>query len=440
LSLTSDLSQDIIHISKIQLEHKVQGLKNSDTLAINELVKQRQAAGLEVYNFGLGQAPFPIPDTMKQTLVDNAARTDYTPSAGIYSLREAIAKFHGYHFEHQVNPSQIIVGPGSKELLLNTMQILDSDWMIPSPHWVTYPHQVKMAGKQLFRCLLEEKTAYRITADLLRWKFDEISDDLNSKHLTILLNYPNNPTGLTIGDDELQRIARFASNNEILILSDEIYGNLNFEQNHNSIAKFYPEGTITTSGLSKDRSAGGWRVGVAILPDQLELINTYRAWASESYSCIPDMLQHAAIAGYQVNSEISCFMQDSATIHQLIAEFAYERLIKAGYHVGKPEGGFYIFPRLNQLRYALQEKGIFSSNDLCNHLMGEYHVATLPGTSFGLDPSELVFRLAMVGYDGDRVMQAFQEGLFDEYSLPEYCPNLWQGIQKLMQFVQTMQM
>ncbi|MHA2168589.1 MAG: pyridoxal phosphate-dependent aminotransferase [Candidatus Kariarchaeaceae archaeon] len=389
----------------IQIKSNLYNLKESDTLAINRQVQQLRLVGQKVHNFGMGQVPFEPPVSMQHRLIANSNRNRYTPPPGIHELRSSIAQFYLKYFGLEIQSYQVIVGPGSKELLFNTFQILDSDWILPTPHWVTYPHQIRMAGSKKFKSSTSELDGYRVTEQNLRKTFNEIEGKVQSSHLSIVLNYPNNPTGLTIPKNEIVKIARFAANNEILILSDEIYGNLSFIE-HESIAKHYPEGTITTGGMSKDRAAGGWRVGVVILPDQPDLISAYTAWASESYSCIPEMIQQAAVSGYETTENLYKFIQNSKAIHQLIGDFAYEKLVRAGFNLVKPEGAYYLFPRVNQLRFELEERGISTSVDLCNYFMQEYQIAALPGTSFGLPAQELCFRLSLVDYRGNRVMKA----------------------------------
>jgi aspartate/methionine/tyrosine aminotransferase len=434
MPITHRRVEQFLNSKSIQINPNLHNLKESDTFVINEQMKRMRLVGEEVHNFGMGQVPFEPPENMQHRIIENSNRNRYTSSAGIQELRSSIAQFYLKYFGLDVQSYQVIVGPGSKELLLNTFQIIDSDWILPTPHWVTYPHQIKMARRIMFRSSTSEMDGYRVTEKTLRKTFNEIEGQVKSSHLSILLNYPNNPTGLTIPKDEVTKIARFAANNEILILSDEIYGNLSFNE-HESIAKHYPEGTITTGGISKDRAAGGWRLGVIILPDQPDLISAYTAWASESYSCIPEMIQQAAVAGYETTENIHEFMQDSKAIHQLIGDFAYQKMSKAGFNVLKPEGAFYLFPRVNQLRFELEERGISTSVDLCNYFMQEYQIAALPGTSFGLPAQELCFRLSLVDYRGNRVMKAYQQGDLVRDTIADYCPNLVGGINKLEKFM-----
>ena len=425
--LTQSIS--VIQEQKSLINPQLNGITKSDTLAINQVVSQRIQAELPVYNFGLGQAPFPLPDCMQQALADNSWRKNYTNPTGIFELRRAIADFYQHYFLMEINPRQVVVGPGSKQLILQTMNILNCDWMIPQPSWVSYSPQTEIAGKQMHRIELD---GLKITEKAIRKGFDEIT----SNELILLLNYPNNPTGLTISDSELQRIARFARNNDILVLSDEIYGNLTYFNNHSSIANYYPEGTITTGGMSKDRSAGGWRLGVAILPDNDELISTFGAYASETYSCVADPIQNAAIAGYQVNEEIDNFMKNSREIHHIVSDFVYNELMDSGFAVERPEGAFYIYPNLDHRKNDLLKFGIKTPKDLEWHLMQNFNVAVLSAASFGMD--NMGFRLSLVDYDGKMVMEKYKNGLLDTDTIPKYCSNMVDGVNRLKMFAQKL--
>ncbi len=152
----------------------------------------------------------------------------------------------------------------------------------------------------------------------------------------------------------------------------------------------------------------------------------------------PDPIQHAAIAGYQVNEEIDSFIKNSREIHHLISDFVYNEMINSGYTIERPEGTFYIYPNLDHRKEDLAKIGMKTPKDLEWHLMNNFNVAVLSATSFGMD--NMGFRLSLVDYDGKKVMEKYNEGLLDTDSIPKYCSNLVDGINRLKMFIQKLSM
>ena len=431
--------------SLFELTHSVAKLITSPTLGLNNYVKEQRAKGKMISHFGLGESPFGAPPRVQEALKNNAYRTSYLPSEGILPLRERIAEYYKRWFDVDVKPNQIIVGPGSKELIFMSMTALNLPWIIPRPSWVSYVAQTRILGRTSYQPYATHKEGYRVTEKLLRKMFNELNGMTNYEQMIILLNYPNNPTGLTLKRDEVKRIARFARNNELLILSDEIYANITHSsvgEPHYSMLKEYPEGTIVTGGASKDRSMGGWRIGVAILPEtEPHLIRAFRAIGSETYSCVPAPIQYAAIEAYSNHPEIQKHIIDSTAIHEIIGRWVYEKLKKAGYEVQPPEGAFYLMPSLNHLKDKLNELGIETSRDLTDYILEHYHVAVLEGYAFGLPKEDLAFRLAYVDYDGHKALINYRKDPDAARNDPEQfiiknAPSVHDGIEGLIEFIQ----
>ncbi len=418
----------------------------SPTLGINLYAQRQRTLGRQIAHFGLGESPFGAPRIVQDALAKNAFRTSYLSSEGIPELREEVAKFYKRYFGITTRPEQIIIAPGSKQLIYTAMITIATPWLIPRPSWVSYVTQTKIARTQAFRVPIYEEGNLRITEKSLRKRYNDIIQSVDIENLIMLINYPNNPTGLTIGKDEVKRIARFARNNELMILSDEIYANVthpSFGERHHSMALEYPEGTIVTGGMSKDRSMGGWRVGVAILPDENpHLVQAFKSIGSETYSCVPAPIQYAAIEGYKDNSEIDAHIRDSTQIHNYIGQWVYERLNKAGFRMPPPEGAFYLFPSLNHVRDELSELGIETSLALVNYILHKYHVVLLEGTAFGMPKEDLYFRLAYVDYNGDEVLATYRKDP-DELKnnasafIREHAPYVYKGINSLVRFATT---
>ncbi len=415
----------------------------SPTLGINLYARRQRTKGRQIAHFGLGESPFGAPELVREALAKNAFRTSYLPSEGILELREAVAKFYKRYFDIETRPEQIIIAPGSKQLIYTAMITLASPWLIPRPSWVSYVTQTRIARTQAFRVPVYEEGNLRITERSLRKRYNDIVESVDAETLIMLINYPNNPTGLTINKDEVKKIARFARNNELMILSDEIYANVthpSFGEKHHSIALEYPEGTIVTGGMSKDRSMGGWRVGVAILPEgNPHLVQAFKSIGSETYSCVPAPIQYAAIEGYRDNPEIDAHIRDSTQIHDYIGQWVYQKLSKAGFKTPPPEGGFYLFPSLNHKKNELAEMGIETSLALTNYILHKHHVVLLEGTAFGMPKEDMYFRLAYVDYDGDEVLAAFRKDpdkLKDDPTsfIREHAPYVYKGINSLVRF------
>ncbi len=418
-------------------------LTTSATLAAKINVDYLRSLGETIMNFGLGESPFGAPKSVEEALKRHASNTSYLPTQGLPKLREEITGFYKRYFDITTKPDNVIIAPGSKQLLYETMVILDADWFFISPSWVSYETQAKIVGRSYWKAYLSDKNGYKVTEKQLRKRFNDIVDELNGRSLAMLINYPNNPTGMTLDKNEVQRIARFARNNEIIILSDEIYANVthpNFNQKHHSFALEYPEGTITTGGISKDRSMGGWRLGVAILPDAFPLLRkAYKAVGSETYSCVSAPIQHAAIVAYQKNDDVEQHMKYSTLVHQTVGTFVYEQLHKAGFNVNRPEGAFYLLPSLNFMEDKLAEIGIYSSKDLTDYLLLEYGIAVIPGTAFGLRSDDLAFRMAYIDYDGPAALKTMIDNPElsndPEYFVRNYTPKVYTGMEKFAEFM-----
>ncbi len=425
------------------LSPTVARMETSATLSTNIFVKHQRKIGADLTNFGLGESPFGAPNILVKALGENAHHASYLPTEGILELRENISKFYDYYFNYKVEPGRIVVGPGSKELIFLTMAALDSPWLLDSPSWVSYESQARILGRKTWRAYTSYKNEYRITEKDLRKKFMIIDDGLDGKTLAILLNYPNNPTGLTLKKSEVQKIAKFARNNEIIILSDEIYANVthnSFGYKHHSMGLEYPEGTIVTGGISKDRSLGGWRLGVAIMPeDQPLLLKSFKSIGSETYSSVAAPLQHAAITAYNCNPEVNQHIVDSTMVHDIVGQFVHLGLMDAGFSTPRPEGAFYLMPSLNHYSEELKENGIHNSRVLAKKLIIDYNVVVIPGVSFGLRLEDLAFRMAYIDYDGPQVLATYQANPEKALEDPpkfvqENCPSVYLGIKRLKNF------
>ncbi|TVR77679.1 MAG: pyridoxal phosphate-dependent aminotransferase [Chitinophagaceae bacterium] len=419
----------------------ISGLKESATLAINGLVKDKRLRGELVYNMGLGQSPFPVPDAVVNALRNFAPQKDYLHVQGLYELREAISEFHFKKDSIKLNPENIIVGPGSKELLFLLQVAFSGDILLPSPCWVSYIPQAKIIGRKVSLIQTRFEDRWRITPELL----DSVCNQRVDKDLpaVLILNYPGNPDGMTYSRDELKKLAKVARDNNIIILSDEIYGPLNHRDKHLSIARFYPEGTILSSGLSKWCGAGGWRLGSFSFPEGLDwLKDAMCVVASETFTSVSAPVQYAAIQAFKGGSDIERYLTHSRRILSVLGYETASILLKGGLKLHLPEGGFYHFVDFEPYRKKLAKLEIVNSVSLCNYMLEHLNVAALPGHSFARPLKELTVRMAYVDFDGTNALdQSYKTAISKNLDLSfcdTHCHNVLEGNRVIVKWLKSL--
>jgi aspartate aminotransferase len=256
----------------------------------------------------------------------------------------------------------------------------------------------------------------------------------------MILNYPANPHGGTYTEPELQAIAAVAARYRIVLLSDEIYGHLHHEGKHVSIARFYPEGTILSAGLSKWCGAGGWRLGFFAFPSALSTLKDAMAVvASETYTSTSAPIQFAAVRAFRGGIAIEKYLQHCRRVLRALGQHMTDRLRQAGAAVAPPQGAFYLFPDFGPFADRLLARGIDTSEELCRRLLAETGVAILPGSAFGRPPDELTTRLSYVDFDGARAICAAQgipvaEEINGQF-LHNYCLNCVDATELICQWM-----
>ncbi len=379
------------------LKQNIKTLKPSATLAINELSNELIKQGRKVYKLGFGQSPFPVPDVVVNELIVHAREKDYLPVKGLYSLRVAVANYHTRRTHMKARAEDVIIGPGSKELLYIAQLCFDGDLLVPAPSWVSYAPQAQITGKQSLWIDTSGSQKKMLDATSL----EAYCEKHPKRKFMLILNYPSNPTGASYSSDELKALADVARKYELLVISDEIYGELMHNGTHVSIANYYPEGTIVSSGLSKWSGAGGWRLGTFTFPENLRwLIDAMGVVASETFTATSAPIQYAAVKAFEFGPEIETYVAESRKVLKAIASYTYEALTGIGLKMPAPEGGFYLFPDFTEYRDQLKQKGIETSTQLCRKLLEETGVALLPGADFGQTDEELSARLSYVDFDG----------------------------------------
>ena len=423
---------------RVSLNLNVRGIGKSYTLAINELSAKLKSEGRTVYRLGLGQSPFPVPVPVVETLKNNAHQKDYLNVNGLETLREAVAHFHLQKDHVDIRPENVLIGPGSKELMFLLQLVYYGDIILPTPCWVSYAPQAKIIGRNIKCINTSFKSQWKISPDQLKKFLDSEQD--RYKPRILVLNYPANPFGGTYTEDELQTIAKIAKKYEMIILSDEIYGQLHYEGKHISIARFYPEGTIISSGISKWCGAGGWRLGTFSFPSSFDwLKDPMAAVASETYTSVSAPIQYAAVTAFRGGIVIERYLWHVRRILSALAKRCSRILIESGIKLHQPAGAFYLFIDFSDFKERLAKKGISNSNELCHKLLEETGVAILPGSAFLRPPEELTARLAFVNFDGAKAL-AMSETIPADEKIPEdlhstCCEGVLTAIKKIADWV-----
>jgi len=403
------------------IKEQINRLKPSATLAINEESDKLKKSGKKVYKFGFGQSPFPIPEKIVSELKNNANKNKYLPMQGLEKLRQAIAASLNFGKNINFNSDNIIVGPGTKELMLLTQIAFDGEILLPAPSWVSYQPQANIANNKVHWIQTSNETNWFPTAEQIEKKIK----NAKGKNLLLFLNSPNNPSGTVCKN--LKEIAEVAKKYNLIILSDEIYSNLTFSNKYQSISNFYPEGTIISTGLSKWCGAGGWRLGFFAIPNELnKLKNSIKVLCSESFTSVSAPIQYAAIEAYE--GDYSNYLEKVKKILFITGMHVYENLKSNLVNISKPEGGFYLFPEFLNAKFS-------SSSDMCKDILDKTGVALLPGSDFGLSSKKMVARLSYTDFDGSKFLQStIGSKNLDDVNLKKYAPNIVEGTIKLKEW------
>ncbi len=396
------------------LSDEIKAIPHSPTLWANELVWKKRANGDTVYHMGFGESPFPVPERLEKALAAYAGRKEYMPAAGHPDVLEAIRSYYKPLLGNYMDHCDLIIAPGSKLILFALQAAIKGDLIIPAPSWVSYAPQARLLKQQVttFPPDKDDQGAhgYRITAELL----DKAISNARKNGQTptkIILNTPNNPSGMTIADADMADIATLCEQENLFIISDEIYGLLSFDGCYRSFSQYAPTHTAVSTGLSKHLSLGGWRFGVGMIPKAATgLYDALCRYISETWSCAPAPVQLAAAEAYKNHPDIEKHIKDCTAIHAAMNTYIAKSFREIGIKCPPPQGAFYNYPDFSPYREALHAKGIRTSDDLHKILLESYHVATLPGTAFGAAPDILTLRISGCDYDGQKVLKAYQEG------------------------------
>ena len=402
----------------------VKNLKLSATLRMNEISRDLESKGKKVFKFGFGQSPFQVPDDVVSELKNNAYQNKYLSMQGLPELREAIAKSVSLKKNYDYKAENILIGPGTKELMFLLHILFDGEVLLPTPSWVSYePQAILGRNKVHWIETTREKNWFPTAEDI-----EKIISKNKEKNYLLFLNSPNNPSGQIC--ENLKEISEIVKKNNILVLSDEIYSELSFQDNFKSISNFCPKQTIISNGLSKWCGAGGWRLGHFVIPNELtKLKNSLKVLASETFSAVSAPIQYATIAAYK--NDHNSYLNNSKKILKLVGEYVYDNLKSNKVLINKPQGGFYIMPEFLDKKFK-------NSEEMCANLLNDTGVAILPGSDFGFSNDRLIARLSFTDFDGKYFMDNLSKQKKLDYTLiNKFAPKIVEGTKKLKAWVES---
>ena len=359
----------------MEISERAAQLTPSLTLSIDSKAKAMKAEGLDVCGFGAGEPDFDTPEHIKDAAIAalQAGFTKYTPSAGLPELRQAIAEKLETDNGISYRPSQIIVSSGAKHSCYNAIMATcqeGDEVIIPSPYWVSYPDMVRLAGAEPVIVPTTERNGWKMRAE-------DFENAMTPRTKMLILNSPNNPSGAVYTREELEKIVEVAAEEEIYILSDEIYEKLTYDDiPHVSIASLSKEAydlTITINGFSKAYAMTGWRLGYLAAPDAVsKAVDNIQ---SHSTSHPTSFAQRGAIAALKGDQQPLADMRDEFNLRR---GYMYDRITKIpNITAVKPQGAFYILVNISQLG--------LSSTNFADRLLSKANVAVVPGIAFGDD-------------------------------------------------------
>ena len=406
------------------LKNLVKDLKPSSTLLINETSRKLEEQGKKIFKFGFGQSPFKVPEDVVRELKNNAHQNKYLPMQGLSELRNAVAKYTSKKKNYDYKSENVIIGPGSKELMFLLHVIFDGEIILPAPSWVSYAPQAILGRNKAQILQTKRENNWFPTAS----EIEEIVLKDKNKNYLLFLNSPNNPSGQIC--ENLEEIASIAEKYNLIILSDEIYSELSFMDNYKSISNFCPEKTIISTGLSKWCGAGGWRLGYFLVPDSLiEIKNMINVLASETFSAVSAPIQYAAIKAYE--QDHSNYINKSKNILGAIGNYVYENLRSNKVLINKPQGGFYLMPEFLNKKFN-------SSSEMCDSILNDTGVALLPGSDFGFKQTKMLARLSFTDFDGQEFMNKIEDNQkIDNDEINKFAPKIVEGVDKLKKWSES---
>ncbi len=395
------------------VDQQVEDIEMPENLKLNTFLQEfhsdcpHNECNFGYYGFAFGQSPFQVPKIVQDALIKNANKGAYAPVPGIPELRNAISKYNKHYFGMDIAPERVYVGPGTKELIFNLLEVLHGTVILPTPAWLGYLPQIRFLKKNYH--MLPTRANKKISPVDLK----KLALRLHDRQKILILNNPHNPTGLLYNKLELEEITDVCREQKITVISDEIYAQSTYDfSKFVSMGKIYPEGTFVTNGLSKSHAAGGYRLGYVIFPPHaLDLKSQFKKILATEYTAVSTPIQHAAVAGFEISKEMDEYFDVTRSIHHMMSEYTHHRLSAIeGVKTTKPDATFYLLADFNSFSTELQKAKIDTSQKLSEALIVHpYHTAIVGGDSLVLERTDFSARIAYVDYDGEKVYQKYLE-------------------------------
>jgi len=359
----------------MEISERAAQLTPSLTLSIDSKAKAMKAEGLDVCGFGAGEPDSDTPEHIKRAAIEalEAGFTKYTPNAGIPELRQAIADKLAADNGLNYRAGQIIVSNGAKHACYNAILATcqpGDEVIIPAPYWVSYPDMVRLVGAEPVIVPTSERNGWKM-------RREDFENAMTPRTKMLIMNTPGNPTGSVYTREELEAIVNVAAEEDIYVLSDEIYEKLVYDDaKHVSIGSLSKEAydlTITVNGFSKSYAMTGWRLGYLAAPDAVSrAVDSIQSHTS-SNPC--SFSQYGALAALKGDQQPLADMREEFEMRR---NYMFDRISKISNVTAiKPQGAFYILVNISQL-------GLTSQN-FADRLLSKANVAVVPGAAFGDD-------------------------------------------------------
>jgi aspartate aminotransferase len=363
------------HIIAMEISERAAQLTPSLTLSIDSKAKAMKAEGIDVCGFGAGEPDFDTPEHIKRAAIEalEAGFTKYTPNAGIPELRQAIADKLAADNGLSYRAGQVVVSNGAKHACYNAILATcqpGDEVIIPAPYWVSYPDMVRLVGADPVIIPTSERNAWKMRPE-------DFENAMTPRTKMLIMNSPGNPTGSVYTRDQLEAIVNVAAEEDIYVLSDEIYEKLVYDDaKHVSIASLSKEAydlTITINGFSKSYAMTGWRLGYLAAPDAVaRAVDSIQSHTSSNPSSFS---QYGALAALKGDQQPLADMREEFDMRR---NYMFDRISKiSNVTAVKPQGAFYILVNISQL-------GLTSQN-FADRLLSKANVAVVPGAAFGDD-------------------------------------------------------
>ena len=360
------------------LASRVDTLTPSTTLAITAKAKQMKDSGIDIIGLGAGEPDFNTPNNIQEAAIKSMkeGKTRYTPSGGLVELKDAVIDKLKRDQQLTYERNEIMIGIGAKHVLYTLFQVIlnpGDEVIIPTPYWVSYPEQVKLAGGVPVHIEGAASAQFKVTAE-------QIKNAITSKTKAVIINSPGNPTGMIYSKVELQEIAAVCEEKDIWIISDEIYEKLIYgEEIHVSPAQLSNDAkqrTLIINGVSKSHAMTGWRIGY--VAGDAGIVTAMTNLASHSTSNPTTTSQYAAIEAYNGPQDTVEIMRKDfeSRLNKVYPQLA----AIPGFNVIKPQGAFYLLPEVKE---AVEKTGYKNVDDFAEALLTEAKVAVIPGSGFG---------------------------------------------------------